>query len=110
MRNQQIDVVSALLKAGADANAAENMGATALHAAARRGDEAIVRMLLDAGANARVRSSLGRTPWITAVHTGNDRVLKSLLGPDREEDEKLRALIRDGTPGEVAKYMNETFK
>ncbi|KAM0722171.1 hypothetical protein Q7P37_001612 [Cladosporium fusiforme] len=110
VRNQQTDVVSTLLKAGADVNAAEVMGATALHAAARRGDEAIVRMLLDAGANARVRSSLGRTPWITAVHTGNDRVLKSLLGPNREEDEKLRALIRDKTPGEVAKYMNETFK
>ncbi|KAK4695531.1 hypothetical protein P7C71_g2236, partial [Lecanoromycetidae sp. Uapishka_2] len=45
------DIMSLLIKAGADVQAAEITGFTALHAAARDGDEIIVQLLLNAGAN-----------------------------------------------------------
>lgn len=110
VRREQSDVISALLKAEVNIHAADILGVTALHAAARTGNEEIVRMLLDGGANANSRSSLGRTPWTIAVHTCKDAALKSILGPDREEGEKMRVMLKDKRPGEIAKYMNKAYK
>ena len=45
--------VKALLKSGADVNAAQGDGMTALHWAAANGDAALTQMLLSAGANIR---------------------------------------------------------
>jgi ankyrin repeat protein len=60
-----VAVVRTLLKQGADVNAAEGDGTTALHWAASRGDAALTQMLLSAGANIRATTRLG---GITALH------------------------------------------
>ena len=57
--------VKALLKQGADVNAAQGDGMTALHWAATNGDVAMTQMLLSAGANVRGTTRLG---GLTALH------------------------------------------
>ncbi len=54
VRQQDVAAVRALLKTGADVNAPEGDGATALHWAVARGAIELVRLLLDAGASADV--------------------------------------------------------
>ena len=61
--------VKALLKNGADVNAAQGDGMTALHWAAANGDAALTQMLLSAGANIRATTRLG---GITALHMASE--------------------------------------
>jgi ankyrin repeat protein len=72
--------VKALLKNGADVNAAQGDGMTALHWAATNGDAALTRMLLSAGANIRATTRLG---GITALHmaseSGHAQVVAALI-------------------------------
>jgi len=78
--------VKALLKSGADVNAAQGDGMTALHWAASNGDAALTQMLLSAGANVRATTRLG---GITALHmasqAGYAQVVAALIaaGADR---------------------------
>src|SRR5215467_14931083 len=61
------ETVRKLLMAGADVNAAEGDGTTALHWAADRNDLELVKMLLHAGANVRATTRLGGfTPLLMA--------------------------------------------
>ena len=57
--------VKSLLKTGADANAAQGDGMTALHWAAMNGDGALAEMLLVAGASPRATTRIG---GFTALH------------------------------------------
>src|SRR5262245_31664163 len=59
------DSVRRLLKQGADVNAAQGDGMTALHWAAMHGDAALAETLLYAGGNARATTRLG---GYTALH------------------------------------------
>jgi ankyrin repeat protein len=72
--------VKALLKQGADVNAAQGDGMTALHWAASNGDAGLAQMLLSAGANIRATTRLG---GITALHmasqAGHAPVVAALL-------------------------------
>ena len=78
--------VKALLKQGADVNAAQGDGMTALHWASMNGDAALAQMLLAAGANIRATTRLG---GITALHMasqgGHAQVVAALIaaGADR---------------------------
>ena len=78
--------VKTLLKQGADVNAAQGDGMTALHWAATNGDAALTQMLLAAGANIRATTRLG---GITALHmasqAGHAQVVAALIaaGADR---------------------------
>ena len=81
-----IEAVWALLKDGADANAAQGDGMTALHWAAEAGDVEMVGMLLYAGANVEGVTRLGDyTPLHLASKAGRERVVAKLLeaGADR---------------------------
>jgi uncharacterized protein len=72
--------VRSLLKQGADVNAAQGDGTTALHWAARQGDVELAQMLLYAGANVRATTRLGAyTPLLFAAETGNAAMLDTLL-------------------------------
>ncbi len=72
--------VRALLKDGADVNAAQGDGMTALHWAARSGDADLAQMLLYAGANVKAATRLGAyTPLMMAAEQGHAAVMAALL-------------------------------
>uniref|UniRef100_A0A7V5CTW4 Ankyrin repeat domain-containing protein n=1 Tax=Acidobacterium capsulatum TaxID=33075 RepID=A0A7V5CTW4_9BACT len=56
------DALRALLNGGADGNATQQGGVTALHLAAANGDEEAVRVLLASGASKTARSDEGKLP------------------------------------------------
>ncbi|KAF8541491.1 ankyrin repeat-containing domain protein [Trichophaea hybrida] len=72
-------IVRILLDAGADANATEIFGESALCVAARNGHEEVVRELLDAGANANVIDRHGVTALPAAVRKGYEGIVRMLL-------------------------------
>jgi ankyrin repeat protein len=74
------ECVALLLAKGADANAANKSGVTALIRAVTEPEKAL--LLLDAGAEVRARTAvLGNTPLILAARrAGNSRTVRSLLG------------------------------
>ena len=75
-----IEAVRALLTEGADVNAPQGDGMTALHWAAEAGDVEMVEMLLYAGANQQGVTRLGDyTPLHLASKAGKDRVVARLL-------------------------------
>jgi uncharacterized protein len=79
-RSGDKEAVRALLKQGADVNAAEGDGTTALHWAARAGDAELVQMLLYAGANVKATTRLGAyTPLMMAAQAGHSAVVAALL-------------------------------
>ncbi len=70
----------ALLREGADVNAAQGDGMTALHWAASNNDTELARMLLYAGANVRATTRLGGyTPLHFASRAGLAPVMKVLI-------------------------------
>ncbi|MEO8679633.1 MAG: ankyrin repeat domain-containing protein [Vicinamibacterales bacterium] len=74
------EAVRALLKDGADVNAAQGDGMTALHWAARSGDTELAQMLLYAGANVKANTRLGAyTPLMMAAEQGHAGVIAALL-------------------------------
>ena len=75
-----IVTVRALLADGADVNAAQGDGMTALHWAAERGDAGLAEMLLYAGAVVEPVTRIGGyTPLHVAARTGSDAVALMLL-------------------------------
>lgn len=72
--------VRTLLQSGADVNAAQGDGMTALHWAALNGDHEMVAMLLHAGANWRATTRLGGyVPLHLAAQTGAAEVVQLLV-------------------------------
>jgi uncharacterized protein len=74
------EAVKTLLKGGADVNAAQGDGMTALHWAARNGDAELTQMLLFAGANVKATTRLGGyTPLMMAAQQGHATVIATLI-------------------------------
>src|SRR5262249_1122695 len=64
---EALEAVQYLFALGADVNAADDDGFTAMHGAATRGANAIVQFLFDRGAKLDVKSKEeGWTPWTMA--------------------------------------------
>jgi ankyrin repeat protein len=79
-RRADREALRALLKQGADVNAAQADGMTGLHWAAERGDLAVTEMLLVAGANPVAVTRLGEyTPLHLASRAGSGPVVRVLL-------------------------------
>ena len=60
-RNDPVDVLKVLVEKGADVNAVNDAGMTALHYAAQRGSDRIIQYLADQGAKFDVKNKQGRT-------------------------------------------------
>ncbi|MBI2185955.1 MAG: ankyrin repeat domain-containing protein [Acidobacteria bacterium] len=80
--------VERLIKSGADVNAANEYGATALYAASAGGYLEIVRLLLDAGADPNAALLSSETPLMAAVDDSRVGVVRLLL--DRGADSNRR--------------------
>ena len=82
------DKVGELLQGGADANATQPDGMTALHWAVLHNQLPAVQRLLDAGADPNRRTDYGIPPLAIACETGSDAIVERLLqsGADAEAE------------------------
>ncbi len=78
-RNRQLDRVTTLLDAGADANRANDNGGTPLMYAVLGGDPRIVRLLLDQDVDLNAKAENGWSAIMIAAAKGYVDVLKMLL-------------------------------
>ena len=69
LMNSGIDAVKAAVALGADVNAANDAGDTALHLAAHHGFNSVVRYLVGRGADLHMRNARGQTPLDRALGT-----------------------------------------
>ena len=74
------DAVRNLLASGADVNAPQSDGTTALHWASYHDDTETAELLLDAGADPNVRNRYGVPPLSLACTNRNARLVRLLLG------------------------------
>jgi ankyrin repeat protein len=95
-RGDALDVMRALVAAGAPASAADRFGITPLALAAQNGSVAATKLLLDAGANPNAASGEGETVLMTASRTGRPEVVQMLLARGARPNE------REGAYGETA--------
>jgi ankyrin repeat protein len=80
-REAQAEAIAAmLLERGADVNAVQEGGFTALHAAAQNGYASMARRLLDAGARSAAETSKGQTALDFAREKGHTAVVDLLTG------------------------------
>lgn len=82
------DIVEILLEAGADPNARQESDYTALHEAASRGLDRIVRVLIAHGASKTAVNSEGKTPYDLARQKGHQAMADSLLQPQNPPPRK----------------------
>lgn len=76
----QVDILKSVIANGADINFnADNNHLTALHFAAAKGDDEVVKVLLHAGADYDAQDKNGITPLDTAIFYKKPAVLSSLL-------------------------------
>jgi ankyrin len=78
-RNADAGAVRALIQKGANVNAADGDGTTALHWAADRDDLATVDLLIRSGARVNAANDLGATPLWAACLNGNPAIVRRLL-------------------------------
>jgi ankyrin len=99
------DAAMALIGSGADVDAPEPNGTTALHYAVYRSDVALVERLLDAGANANAINMFGSTPMAEAALIGDAAIVGRLLDagadPDSPNPDGQTALMIAARGGEL---------
>ncbi|HMB74377.1 MAG TPA: ankyrin repeat domain-containing protein, partial [Gammaproteobacteria bacterium] len=78
-----------LIREGADVNAAQSDGATALHWAAYHGDADLAELLLEAGADPSTANRNGSTPLWLAANRGDAPTLEALLAGGADANEQL---------------------
>jgi uncharacterized protein len=79
VQQDRLDIVEALISAGANVNAKNRYGITPLVLAATTGNASVTAALLKAGADVRVSVPETGSVLITAARTGNPEVVKLLL-------------------------------
>ncbi len=87
-RNEQqcIEMAGMLLDAGANINAANNNGQTALHAAARMDMKDFVRFIGEHGANLEAKDRTGSTPLDIAEGRTGTAARPGASGPEKHPD------------------------
>jgi hypothetical protein len=89
VRQEVLDMVKLELEAGADVNAADKEGDTALHVAAAKGLDPVVKLLADSGANVNAKDGRRQTPLDLALAPRRNRGGDSL-----GHQESTAALLR----------------
>jgi ankyrin repeat protein len=112
-KDGQFDAVTRLLERGADVNAAEADGTTALHWATRAADTQLMTRLLAAGAEVNASNRYGVTPLQLAAENGNVDSLRTLLTAGAnanavlpEGETVLMTAARTGVPDAVLVLLN----
>lgn len=107
-RLQNDNELRVLLRQGADVNAPEPDGATALHWAAHWDDLNAAQSLIDAGAKVNARNELGMTPLLVACANGSAQMIEKLLGagadpniPAPDGETPLMMASRTSTPDAI---------
>ena len=98
-KNVDREAVRSLLKQGANVNATEADGTTALHWASYRDDLESADLLTRAGANVNARNDLGATPLWAACQNGSEPMVRRLLSAGANPN---AALLLGETPVMVA--------
>ncbi len=91
----ELQTAARLLKAGADGNAATDLGVTPLWAACQNRSSEMVRLLLDAGSNPNIALLSGETPLMVAARSGSADIVDMLAA-------KGANLNARGTRGQTA--------
>ena len=91
--NGKLDCVKALIEAGADLNAKENDGWTALHLAACNGKLDCVKALIEAGADLNAKDNDGWTALHLAARYGKLDCVKALIEAGADLNAK-RMMVR----------------
>jgi ankyrin repeat protein len=99
--------VRALLKSGADVNAAQGDGVTGLHWAARQGHEELARTLIVAGANVKATTRFGAiSPLHLAAERGSGPIVAMLVKAGADVDARTTtgatALMLASAAGDTA--------
>jgi ankyrin repeat protein len=89
IKNSDPQAVRALLKQGANVNAVEGDGTTALHWASYRDDVETADLLIKAGAKVNAANDLGATPLWTASLNGSPVMVRRLLQAGANPNLKL---------------------
>ena len=84
-----INTVRALLNIGADVNAKNRQGRTALIAAAESGHTNTVKLLLENGADVNAKDIYGETALIRAAKKGHTKIIELLKKHGAKEQDQL---------------------
>ena len=90
-----LEAVTLAARLGGDVNASNGLGETALHGAAAKGADSIVRFLADTGAEIDVRNGRGDTPLIIAEGKGTRFAGGQGLAVHESTADLLRELAAD---------------
>ena len=99
VKNVDREAVRSLLKQGANVNAPQADGTTALHWASYRDDLESADLLIRSGANVNTRNDLGATPLWAACQNGSESMVRRLLSAGANPN---AALLLGETPVMVA--------
>jgi len=109
---RDLEVLRALLADGADVDAPQPDGATALHWAAHWDDLPTANALIEAGGAARLANDYGVTPLFLAASNGSAAMLDVLLGAGADPDAAmpsgetaLMAAVRSGSLASVERLI-----
>jgi ankyrin repeat protein len=92
--DESLAILEVLLARGADINHRNDLGETAVHAAAQRGADRIIRFLHARGASINEFNNEGRTPLDEAIGQANESIQDNIRRPERKSTQVvLRELI-----------------